>query len=415
MNSADLDAVLSAFTSGARVFIPGGTGEPLALRRMLAERPDCLDGVRMIGCLIPGMNDFDYAGLHPGAHLTTYMFPPACRASFEAGRVDLLPLAYSQIAEHLAEVAPIDAAILQVSPPDADGLCSFGVSADFPPLIWRRAGRRIGLVNPNLPRPARAAKIPFSALDVTVEAPAAVVEAADTPVSAEVAAITARVVELIPDGAALQTGIGGAPAAIYEQLTGHKGITIRSGMITPGFRTLAESGALAPGGHITGVALGTADFYRWLAQNDVVAFADARITHGPKALSGIERFVSIGGALEVDLFGQVNLEWRGDRMVSGVGGAPDFIRAASRSPGGRAIIALPSSVGAGKISRIVPRLSSPTASIGRNDIDTVVTEFGAASLGGLSLDRRAAALIAIAHPAHQGALEEAWRAIRSKL
>jgi acyl-CoA hydrolase len=223
------------------------------------------------------------------------------------------------------------------------------------------------------------------------------------------------VVELIPDGAALQTGIGGAPAAVYEQLVHHKNLTIRSGMITPGFRTLAESGALAGRGHITGLALGPADFYRYLADNDVVAFADARITHGPKSLAAIDRFVSIGSALEVDLFGQVNLEWRGDRMVSGVGGAPDFIRAASRSPGGRAIIALPSTADRGKLSRIVPRLASPTASISRGDIDTVVTEFGVARLGGLTLDRRAEALIAIAHPAHQRALEEAWGAVRSKL
>jgi acyl-CoA hydrolase len=415
MTPADLDRVLAAFTPGANVFIPGGTGEPLALREILAANPERLDGVRLIGCLLPGMNDFDYAGLHPGVRLTSFLFPPAYRASFEAGRVAVMPLAYSQIAEYLAETAPIDTAILQVGPPDAEGMCSFGVCADFPPLIWRRAGRRIGLINPDLPRPARAAKIPFSALDVAVEAASPVIEADDAPVSAEVAAITARVVALIPDGAALQTGIGGAPAAVYEQLVHHKNLTIRSGMVTPGFRTLAESGALAGGGHITGLALGPADFYRWLAQNDVVAFADARITHGPKSLAGIDRFVSIGSALEVDLFGQVNLEWRGERMVSGVGGAPDFTRAASRSPGGRAIIALPSSVGAGKISRIVPRLSSPTASISRSDIDTVVTEFGAVRLGGLTLDQRAEALIEIAHPAHQGALEEAWREIRRKL
>jgi acyl-CoA hydrolase len=410
-----IDALLAAFTPGARVFIPGGTGEPLALREILAAHPDRLDGVQLIGCLLPGINDFDYAGLHTGVRLTSFLFPPAYRASFEAGRVAVMPLAYSQIAEYLAETAPIDTAILQVAPPDAEGMCSFGVCADFPPLVWRRAGRRIGLINSDMPRPARAAKIPFSALDLVVEAASPVIEAADAPVSAEVAAITARVVELIPDGAALQTGIGGAPAAVYERLVHHKNLTVRSGMITPGFQALAESGAMAGGGHITGLALGPGDFYRYLAENDVIAFADARITHGPKSLAGIDRFFSIGSALEVDLFGQVNLEWRGERMVSGVGGAPDFIRAASRSPGGRAIIALPSTAGGGKLSRIVPRLASPTASISRSDIDTVVTEFGAASLGGLTLDQRAEALIALAHPAHQGALDEAWRALRSKL
>ena len=411
--SADPESILAAFRPDARVFIPGATGEPLALRDLLGAHPDHAAGVDFIGCLLPGINDFDYAGLHPTARLTTFLFPPAFRASFEAGRVRVLPLAYSQTAEYLAETAPIDAAILQVAPPDADGLCSLGVCADFPPLVWRRAGRRIAMINPSLPRPARAARIPFSALDLVVEINAPVIEAADAAVSAEVAAIAARVADLVPDGASLQTGIGGAPAAIYEQLTGHRDVVIRSGMITPGFQALAESGALAASGHITGVAYGTAGFYRFLAENDVVAFADARITHGPASLATIDRFVSANSALEIDLFGQVNLEWRGDRMVSGVGGAPDFIRAASRSPGGLSIIALPASAGGGRISRIVPRLTSPTTSISRNDIDTVVTEFGAARLKDLSLDERAEALMAIADPRHQAGLAEAWRKLRA--
>jgi len=415
VSPADIEAVLAELRPGARVFIPGATGEPLALRELLSAQPDRAAGVQFIGCLLPGMNDFDYAGLHPSASLTTFLFPPAMRASFEAGRVRVMPLAYSQTAEYLAETAPLDTAILQLAPPDAEGMCSLGVCADFPPLVWRRAGRRIGLINPGLPQPARAARIPFSALDQAVEAPAPVIEAADAALSPELAAIVALVAALIPDGAALQTGIGGAPAAIYEALTSHRSLIIRSGMVTPGFQTLAQSGALAPTGHITGVALGTADFYRFLSENDAIAFADARITHGPASLAAIERFVSVNSALEIDLFGQVNLEWRGERMVSGVGGAPDFIRAASRSPGGLSIIALPASAGGGKISRIVPRLASPTSSISRGDIDTVVTEFGAARLKHLSLDARAEALLAVADPRHQVGLAEEWARLRARL
>jgi acyl-CoA hydrolase len=415
MTSADLARLLDLFRTGANIFVPGGTGEPLALRQILADHPERTAGVKFIGCLLPGMNDFDYAGLHPNARLTTFLFAPAFQASFQAGRVRVLPLAYSKIAEYLAQTAPIDVAILQLAPPDADGLCSLGVCADFPPLVWRRAAVRVGLINPDLPQPPRAMKVPYGALDLAIEIAAPVIAAADAPVSAEVAAITAQIAEMIPDEANIQTGIGGAPAAIYERLTGHRNLTVRSGMVTPGFQTLALSGALAANGHMTGLALGTPDFYRFLSENDVVAFADARTTHGPKPLSEIPRFISVGSALEVDLFGQVNLEWRGERMVSGVGGAPDFIRAASRSPGGRAIIALPSGAGGGKISRIVPRLTSPTASIGRGDIDTVVTEFGAARLGGLGLDERAEALIAIANPRHQGELAQAWRELRARL
>jgi len=415
VSPVNLKTLLAEFRPGASIFVPGATGEPLALRELLSAHPDRAAGVRFIGCLLPGMNDFDYAALHPTASLTTFLFPPAMRASFEAGRVRVMPLAYSQTAEYLAETAPIDTAILQLAPPDAEGMCSLGVCADFPPLVWRRAGRRIGLINPSLPQPPRAAQIPFSALDLAVEIDAPVIEAADAPLSSELAAIVARVAALIPNGAALQTGIGGAPAAIYEHLIHHRDLTIRSGMITPGFQALAQSGALAPGGHITGVALGTSDFYRFLSENDVIAFADARTTHGPASLAAIDRFVSVNSALEIDLFGQVNLEWRSGRMVSGVGGAPDFIRAASRSPGGLSIIALPASAGGGKISRIVPRLTSPTSSIGRGDIDTVVTEFGVARLKHLSLDERAEALMAIADPRHQPGLADAWSRLRASL
>jgi acyl-CoA hydrolase len=411
----DAEKVLAEFTPGASIYIPGATGEPLALRRMLTEDPGRAAGVRFIGCLLPGMNDFDYAGLSPTASLTTFLFPPAFRASFEAGRVRVLPLAYSQIAEYLATMAAIDVAVLQVAPPDAEGMCSLGVTADFGPLVWRRAGRRIAIINPSLPQPARAARIPFSAMDVVVEMDGPIVEGADAAVSDEVAAIAGRVAELVPDGAAIQTGIGGAPGAIYERLTDRRGLVVRSGMITPGFQALAESGALAADGHITGVALGPPGFYRFLARNDVIAFADARTTHGPASLAAIERFISINSALEIDLFGQVNLEWRGDRMVSGVGGAPDFIRAAARSAGGMSIIALPATAGGGRISRIVPRLTSPTSSISRNDIDTVVTEFGVARLGGLSLDERAEALMAVADPRHQAELARGWGQLRARL
>jgi acyl-CoA hydrolase len=179
---------------------------------------------------------------------------------------------------------------------------------------------------------------------------------------------------------------------------------------------LAEAGALDPDGeHVTGLALGSAAFYRFLVESDLIAFADTRMTHGAAALSTVDRFTSINSALEIDLFGQANIEWRGERLVSGVGGAPDFVRAARRSPGGRSIIALASTAGGGKIARIVPRLASPTVSISRSDVDTVVTEFGVAALADRSMDERAEALIAIAHPDHRAALADDWGRLRARL
>jgi acyl-CoA hydrolase len=198
------------------------------------------------------------------------------------------------------------------------------------------------------------------------------------------------------------------------RLSERRGLVIRSGMVTEGYRRLAEAGALDPDAdHITGLALGSVGFMAWAAER--LIFADATVTHGAASLARADRLHAINSALEIDLFGQANIEWRGGRLVSGLGGAPDFARAARRSAGGRAILALPATAAGGAISRIVARLEAPTVSIPRDDTDLIVTEFGVADLRGASLDARAEALIAIAAPRHREALAKAWAALRKRL
>ena len=409
-----LAPLLDEFRPGAEVYVPGATGEALILREALAADPERAAGVRFTSCLVPGMNEFDLAGLKPTARMTSFMLPPALRASFEAGRVRVLPLTYSETAHYLGDRASFDVGVFQLAAPDADGLASVGIAADFPTLAFRRSRRRIALVNRAMPRPPRGPRLPLADFDQVIEIDHPVVEGREAPISEETGRIADRIAALIGDGAAIQTGIGGAPAAALTRLTGHRNLIIRSGMITDGYAALARAGALDPDGrHITGAAFGTAALYRDLVELDLAELADTHTTHGAASLAGVERFTSINGALEVDLFGQVNSEWRGERLVSGVGGAPDFVRAAARSPGGLSIIALASTAAGGKISRIVPRLAAPTVAITRADIDTVVTEHGAARLKDLSLDERAEALLAIADPAHQAGLAEAWGKMRA--
>ncbi len=408
--SADAARVLAAFAPGSTIYVQGGVGEPLALREVLAADPDVLAGVTLTGCAIPGMNEFDYAGLHPKARFVTFMLPAAWRPSFQAGRVIVRPASYSQIAAAFLSDPPVDLAILQVTPPDGDGLCSFGPCSDFAPLVWRRARRRLAFINANLPRAALGPTIPLSAIDEAIEIDGPYITAEEAPAGGEQAIIARRLVDLIPDGASIQTGIGGAPAAALMGLGDRRGLVIRSGMVTPAYQALAEAGALAPDGHITGLALGPDAFVRWATRT--ITFADATITHGAASLLGAERLLAINSALEVDLFGQANVEWRGGMLSSGLGGAPDFARAARRSPGGRAILALPASAARGTVSRIVARLEVPTVSIPRDDTDLVVTEHGVADLRGASLDGRAEALIAIAAPAHREELAARWSAMR---
>ncbi|MCI3180876.1 acetyl-CoA hydrolase [Caulobacter sp. CCUG 60055] len=410
-----LRQALDRIRPGMTVYVPGATGEALALRAALAAEPDRLDGVRLVGCPLPGMNEFDYAALHPNARATVFMLPEGLRPSFEAGRVEVAPLAYSRIAAWLA-AAPIDIAFVQVAPADQDGRWSLGLAADFAPIVLAAARTRVALVNPTLPRPAGGARAPASALDLVVEAAGPVVMAPPARPAPQQDLLARRVAELVPDRASLQTGIGGAPAALYRHLGGHRGLILRSGMATEGLRAAFEAGAMDRGAvHRTGVAYGPADFYDWLAAEDVLAFADVRVTHDAATLAQASRFTAVNAALEVDLFGQVNLEWRDGRLSSGVGGAPDFMRAAARAPDGLAITALLSTARGGTVSRIVPRLTGPTVSIARHDVDVVATEHGAARLGGLSMDRRAEALIAVADPAHRDGLAQAWEAMRRGL
>lgn len=409
-----LETLRAAFAEAREIYLQAGVGEPFILRELLSLAPELLDGRSITACLLPGMNEFDYAALNPTVQLESFMLPAGSRGTFEAARTRIRPLAYSEIAAHLQRGPPPDLAILQVAPPDEDGLCSLGPCADFAPLVWPRARRRLGVVNPQLPRTRRGPAVPFAALDYRLEASSPFVTAETANADPVLAAIGALIARLIPDGAAIQSGIGGAPAAAVTALFDRRGLIVRSGMVTPAYQSLAEAGALDEAAeHVTGMALGPEAFTRWAA--DYFVFADARTTHGAAALAATPSLHTINSALEVDLFGQANLEWRGGKLFSGLGGAPDFARAARRSAGGWAILALPSCGRGAGVSRIVPRLDTPTISLPRDDADIVVTEHGVARLRGMEQNARAERMIAIADPLHRAALHAAWKQMRQRL
>lgn len=411
MNTS-LAPLLDAFAPGMTVHIPGTTAESPALATALAADPGRLRGVHVLGCFVPGMNAFDYAGLHDEARLTTFMLPAPMRPSFVAGRINLIGRTYRGAADTLG-AADYDLAIAHVAPPGPDGLCSLGIASDFAPLVWQRASRRALIVNPAMPAPPRALKLRLTEADIVVEGGGPVITMTASPAGDEAEAIARRVAALIPDGAHIQTGIGGAPGAVWDFLKNHRGLVLYSGMANDGFMTLHEAGALAPTGHVAGIAYGSLPLYEALVRTDLIDFRTVIETHGFPQLSVLPRLHCVNGALEVDLFGQVNVEWQGGQLSSGVGGGPDFMRGAAASPGGRSIIALPSTARKRTVSRIVARLDRPSTSLARSDSDTVVTEHGVAELRDKGIDARAEALIAIADPAFRDELADAWRALRA--
>lgn len=408
MKEGKPEDVLGWLRPGARVIVQGATGEPLPFIEALKAAPDAAANVDLWSCLVPGINTFDYGAVHLKSRFTTFMASPAWAESIADGRTQLRVTPYSGIGEILART-DFDLAILHVSPPDEAGLCSFGVCCDIGAIVWPRARRRIAYVNAAMPRPPRADGIPLSAIDLAIPVDTPLVAAPANPPSADLAATGRHVAKLIPDGATIQSGIGQAPGAAIAALANHRGLSVHSGLITPDYRTLAEAGAIGENAaNVAGIAYGDAAFYDWLAQTDFAAFRSIPETHGAPGLAATPNFHAINSAIEVDLAGAINIEFIGGRRVSSVGGAPDYVRGALASRGGRSIIALPSTARSGA-SRILPRLRAGTASLAADLADAVVTEHGVAELRGKSLEARAEALIAIAAPEHRAMLAAAWR------
>lgn len=394
------------------IYAPGCAGHSLLFEGWLREVSEAAAGATFTGVHIPTVNRFDFASLTPTTRFRGIFLSSERRAAGRDGRLLHLPLSYLDTWRWLERSARFDLALVQVSPPDADGECSLGLACDFTPAAWPHATRIVAHVNPAMPR-TDGPSIPWSRIDAAVEAEAPLLEAPDAKPNPTLAAIAERIRALVEDGATVQLGLGRLQAEVLRALSGHRGLRIHAGMVSDGLLALAGAGALAAGDAVTcGVALGTAPLYRRVP--DLARFAPVGETHDLARLARIERFTAINAALEVDLLGQVNGELGGGRQISGVGGLADFARGARLAPRGRSIVALPSTDQNGG-SRIVPCLAAGPVSLARIDADVVVTEHGVAMIRELDVEARARALIAIAAPGHRESLERAWRELRRRL
>jgi 4-hydroxybutyrate CoA-transferase len=406
---------------GMTVFVQAASGEPSVLLQALAAAPAASDGVRYVGCFIPGVNRIDPASLHPNARLTSFFVFGDIARSHAAGKVRFLPLHYSGIWGYLTALE-IDLALIQVTPPNRAGRCSLGVSVHFVPAALAQAKCAVAEVNAAMPRPAQSYEIPYERLDYVMETERPLVALATGGLTAEVSRIGAHVAELVEDGDTIQIGIGKVPAAVLASLRDRQDLGLHGGMVSNEVADLHEAGVLTgarqsqePGIMVCTAALGGPRVYNWAGRCPDLRFAPVSYTHDVRVLAQLENFVAINSVLAVDLSGQANAETLDGRQVSGTGGLLDFVRGARLSKGGRSILALPSTAGGGGSSRIVPRLGAgDVVSCPRADADVVVTEHGVAHLRDKSIDERAEALIAIADPAFRRELAAAWEALRRK-
>lgn len=415
---SDLFSLLDVIRPGSRVLLAGSAGEPTALLDAWRDDPDRTRDLFVFTCAVAGLNRFDVSAWDPTSVVTGLFMPPECAAAHQAGRYRWLPLSYGGAVRHFVERREaIETAVVQVSPPGPNGRHSLGFSAEFMPLALDQARLVVGIINHAMPYIHDAPMIDAERMQKVCEVDVPLTPYDPGAVDPASARIAASIAEYIPDGAAVQVGIGKVPAALASALCNHRGLRIQTGMIGEGFRLLSEAGALDPVWVHQGCTLvGSQSFYDWAADREDFSIAGCEVTHDPARLARIGGFVAVNAAIEVALDGQCNLEYVGGKPVSGPGGAPDFARAAKYSPGGLSIVALPATAIGGTVSRISARLSPPgVATLPRTDVDMVVTEHGVADLRGLSTAERAERLIAIAAPAFRDELRRTYHAsIRSR-
>jgi 4-hydroxybutyrate CoA-transferase len=377
----------------------------------VARAPE-LKNVEIVHMVAMGPAKYAQPGMESSFRHNALFVGASTRKAVEEKRADHTPCFFSEIPRLFKnKILPVDAALIQVSPPDENGFCSFGVSVDYTMAAAECATTVIAQVNSRMPRTG-GARIHLDAIHYIVEKDEPLLELKPPVISDVEKLIGGNVASLIPDGATLQMGIGAIPDAVLLFLKDKKDLGIHSEMFSDGVVVLAEAGVITnrkktinTGKFMATFLMGTRRLYDFIDSNPDVELHPVDYINDPYVIGQHENMISINSALQVDLMGQVNAEMIGARQFSGIGGQVDFVRGVSRSPGGKSIIALPATASGGKISRIACELDRGAAvSTSRNDVHHIVTEYGVAELRGKSIRERAQALIAIAHPDFREAL-----------
>jgi len=339
-------------------------------------------------------------------HSTLYCNTKNVRNAINEKYADLIPSLYSQMPRVFEEFIKPDVFYATVSPMDEHGYFSFGVSISNV-LTMKKMAKKIYLeVNDFMPRTHGNSFIHISEVDALCENNQELPEVKSPDISENELIIGQYVAELVPNGAAIQLGIGGIPNAAAQSLINKRDLGIHSELFTESMIDLIEQGVVTnkmktihEGKSIVTFAMGTKRMYRYLDDNVAIEFHPVNYVNDPNIIGMNDNVISINSCIEVDLFGQVCAESIGPMHYSGVGGQVDFVRGACNSKGGKSIIAMRSSTKNGTISKIKPILTPGSiVTTSRNEVDYIVTEYGVAKLKGKSIRERAKALIEIAHP-----------------
>src|SRR5512135_2760606 len=401
---------------GHRCFLTGNCSVPQTVMKALVECAPSLHDVEIVQVLTIGNADYVKPGMEEHLRVNTLFISDNVRPAVNEGRADFTPMFLSEIPKSFRTVLPVDVALVQVSPPDDHGYCSFGVEVGVTKAAAQAAKIVIAEVNQQMPRTLGDSFVHVSKLTHIIPVDYKLPEVQMGSTSEIAGQIAKHIAGLIPDGATLQTGIGAIPDAVLQQLTGHKNLGIHTELFADGIIDLVERGiingerkSLHMGKIVAGFMLGTQRLYDFVNDNPMFEMHPSEYVNDPFVIAQNERMVAINSAIEVDLTGQVCADSIGPRLYSGVGGQVDFIYGASRSTGGIPIIAMASTtlVKGQVTSRIAPMLKQGAGVVtSRNHVHYVVTEFGVADLYGRTIRQRAKALINIARPDFRAELEK---------
>jgi acyl-CoA hydrolase len=416
-NYITAEEAVKAIKSGYRVYIHGSAATPMHLLKALQGRHQALKGVELVSITTLGDVDFDHPDYRKSFYVNSLFVSAATRNVANSLAGDYVPIFLSQIPQLFkSESWPIDVAMIQVSPPDAHGYCTLGTSVDIARAAVDVAGHIIAQVNPRMPRTHGDGFIHISRINSMVwhEAQLPELNYSDGG-SLAINEIAVNVASLIEDGATLQMGIGNIPDLVLKNLIHHKNLGIHTEMLSDGVIPLIESGVinnsqkkLNVGRSVTAFMAGTRKLYDFVDDNPAIRVMDIGYVNDTSVIRQNPKVVAINSAIEIDLTGQVCADSIGTYQYSGIGGQMDFMRGASLSVGGKAIIALPSVTSKG-ISRIMPFLKEGAGVVTtRGHVQWIVTEYGITNLFGKSLKQRAQELIRLSHPDHRESLAAAF-------
>jgi len=406
---------------GDRVVLGHACGEPPTLVEALVARGPELKGVEIVHMVAMGPAKYAQPGMEGSFRHNSLFVGASTRKAVSEGRALHTPCFFSEIPRLFSRrILPVDVTLMQVTPPDAEGFCSLGVSVDYTLASARSDRVTIAQMNRFMPR-TLGERIHLDEIDCIVEKDEPLIELKPPVIGETEKAIGENVARLIEDGSTLQLGIGAIPDAVLLFLKDKRDLGIHTEMFSDGVVALAEAGVVTnsrktinTGKFVATFLMGTRKLYDFVDGNPDVIMRPVDYTNDPAVIGRHDNMVSINSALQVDFMGQVNAEMIGRNQFSGVGGQVDFVRGASRSKGGKSIIALPSTAARGTLSRIAPALDAGAAvSTSRNDVHYIVTEFGAADLRGKSIRERAMALIGIAHPDFREELKREFEKIHN--